>query len=154
MVNPLLIDIFASNFQGWSAYTRGTSPQIFMQIGQNWNFSLSWLIVHVRIILNVSCSRGVWKYGHQTRNFNSISKISRRYSQTPTYSVNGPRLAQNFTVTANSNKSHVACHQEEGQINLLQKLEINISKNGRDIAQFLPKKLNVHIMILSYCVLC
>ena len=40
-------------------------------------------------------------------------------------------------------KGHAASRQGEGQINLHQKFELVISKNGRDTAQFQPEK-NVH----------
>ena len=61
------------------------------------------------------------------------------------------RLAQNFTVTAHANKSHVTSRQEKGLINLHQKFELDITKNARDIAQYLPEST----MYASYhCIVC
>ena len=61
------------------------------------------------------------------------------------------RLAQNFTVTAHANKSYGASRQEEGLINLHQKFELYISKNARDIAQYLPEST---MYACFHCIVC
>ena len=65
-ITPLLIDIFASNFRGWSAEYWGNFPPIFMQIGQSWNSGLFRLIVLVIMISDVSYSPSDLEHGQLT----------------------------------------------------------------------------------------
>ena len=55
----------------------------------------------------------------------------------------------NFTADADSIKKHIASLQKEGQIKLYQKFELNISKNGRDIAQFRLESRMYTILTIS-----
>ena len=54
-----------------------------------------------------------------------------------------------FTVKAISIESHVANRQREGQIDLHQKFEFNILKNGRDPAQFPTESTMYTLLTIS-----
>ena len=58
-------------------------------------------------------------------------------------------LGLEFTVKAVSIKSRVVSRQGEGQINLQQKYEHNISKNRRDVAQFPHERTMYKLLMIS-----
>ena len=89
------------------------------------------------MILNVSYSPGDLEHGQLTSHKKFKLKILKYHVDIVKLRFFELQLCSGlkFAVQAVSIKSHVASRQREGQINLHQKFELDISKNGRDIAQ-------------------
>ena len=151
-ITPLLIDIFAWNFQGWSASYWNKFPPIFMQIGQSLFFGLFWPIVLVKLLLNVSYSPGDWEHGQLTShkkfqlNISKIHEDMAKFRFSAIWTTFGPKFHCN-----SSCKQNVVSRQKEGLINLHQKFELDISKNARDIAQYLPEST---MYACFHCIVC
>ena len=123
----------------------------FIQIGQSWNFSLFWLIVLVRMILNVSYSPSDWEHGQLKShkkfqlNFSKFHEdiVKFRFSELMLFS------GLKFTVKAVSIKSHVSSRQRKGHIKLHLKFELDALKNGRDMAHFPPESKMYKLLTIS-----
>ena len=98
-----------------------------MQIGQSWNFSLFWLIVLVRMILNVSYSPSDWEHGQLKSHKKFQLNISKFHEDIVKFRFSELMLNSGlkFTVKAVSIKSHAASRQIDGLIKLQQKFELD-----------------------------
>ena len=127
-----------------------------MQIGQSWNSGLFWLIVLVIMILNVSYSPSDLEHSQLTSHKKFELKILKYHVDIvklrffELYLCSGLK----FVVEAVSIKSHVASRQGECQIDLHRKFELDISKNGRDIAQLRKLKAKCIHYSWFHCIVC